>query len=549
MNWKPLNSDSRSKIYKIGLEILTVVALLCILQLLDKNVYRANEIDIFPAAKQYVASNWILGDWYLNQPPSYRLLFQIVVGQMIVAWGFLITSIVGRILCYCLIALGLILIKRKLGLSLPLLLLAIFAFMTCQNFAAGELIVSGIQPKVLSYGFVLIALSFMLKRSYYWMALMLGLATSFHVLAGGWSFLIIIGLLILRWNAHKMNVGTLGTIFLIYLITSSFSVKSVLDQLLIPASEGSIPASLVYVFVRLPHHLNPLSWSWDWWVRLIVYLAVLFISIKLLKRVFQSSDENKNFTSEQYIACVRLSEFTLISLVLFMLGVAIAPFNSSGSILQYHIFRVGGVMLPLNTCLLFACALEHSFGSKKRKLVLLGSILLLSLLLIKPIKTFKAQLFSLNEFPSRPQQVFPEQKSLYSWVKNHTPQNTIVITPPGTFDSFTWIAERPTIAKYKLIPQNKLGIPEWYERMRDLSGNNTSILPVFSKDKEFKINKAGFDLPKLLDSEYYSLTTAQVNFLLTKYQAEYFVASVKQELDLSIVYRNSKYIIYHKTEK
>ncbi|MBG1265209.1 DUF6798 domain-containing protein [Nostoc sp. WHI] len=510
---------------------------------------RSNEIDILPLAKQYANPNWIPGDWYLNQSPGYRFIFQILIGNLILAWGFLATSIVGRILCYCLIALGLVLIKRKLGLSLPLLLLVVFLFMTSQSFAAGELIISGLQPKVLSYGFVLLAVRAMLGRSYYWMALMLGLATSFHVLVGGWSFLILLVLLILRWNTCRMNFRCFGGIVLIYLIASSFSVKAVLEQLFSPNPESSIPTSYIYVFLRLPHHLNPLSWSSLWWIKLITYLVVLIITAILLRRIQQKSATNQKSiyeSSEQYIARMRLFDFTIISLIPFILGIAVAPFDSNGSFLQYYPFRVGSVILPLNTYLLFACLLEQIFVEKKRQLLLFGSILLLSFLMTKPSITFKNQLLSLSQFPGAMQRVSLEEKSLSAWIRGNTSRDAIVISPPGSFDSFSWLTERPTIAKFRLFPQNKLGIFEWYQRMRDLSGNNPSILPVISK--ELKVKTKGFGLPKMLDSGYYSLTTAQVNFLMSKYQTDYFVTNVKHQLNLPIVYRNPQYLIYYKVK-
>ncbi|MGF1937879.1 MAG: DUF6798 domain-containing protein [Nostoc sp. ChiQUE02] len=549
MNWIKLNFYSMSKLYKIGFEVLAITALLCILQLLDANMSRSNELDILPLAKQYANPNWVPGDWYLNQSPGYRLIFQILIGNLILAWGFLATSVVGRILCYCLIALGLVLIKRRLGLSLPLLLLAVFVFMTAQSFAAGELIVSGVQPKVFSYGFVLLAIGAMLSKSYYWMALMLGLATSFHVLVGGWSFLMLLVLLILRWNTCSMNFRRFGGIVLIYLIASSFSVKAVLEQLFNPQPESPIFTSYIYVFLRLPHHLNPLSWSPSWWIKLTMYLVVLIITTILLRRIQQSSARNHKSIydfSEQYIASMRLLDFTIISLIPFFLGIAVAPFDSNGNFLQYYPFRVGSAILPLNTCLLFACLLERTFVGKKRQLLLLGSILLLSFLMTKPTITFKNQLLSLSQFPSSLQGVSLEEKSLCAWVRDHTSRDTILISSPASFDSFTWLAERPTIAKFKLFPQNKLGILEWYERMRDLSGNNPSILPVISK--ELKIKTKGFELQQVLDNGYYSLTTAQVNFLMAKYQSDYFVTSVKHKLDLSIIYRNPQYLIYQKAK-
>lgn len=548
MNWKKLNLYSMSKSYKIAFEVLAIAALLCILQLLDGNMSGStNEIDILPLAKQYANPNWVPGDWYLNQSPGYRLIFQILIGKSIVAWGFLATSILGRILCYCLIALGLVLIKRKLGLSLPLLLLAVFVFMTNQSFAAGELIVSGLQPKVVSYGFVLLAIGVMLNESYYWMALMLGLATSFHVLVGGWSFLILLGLIVLKWDTCNITLRNFLGIFFIYLIGSSLSIKAVLEQLFNPNPESPIPASYIYVFLRLPHHLNPLSWSSDWWMKLTIYLSVFITTTIVLRRIQQNSDVNHKSIyeiSEKYINSTKLFELTIISLIPFILGIAIAPFDSNGNFLQYYPFRVGSAILPLNTCLLFACLLERIFVGKKRQLLLLGSILILSFLMAKPTITFKNQLLSLSQFPSKLQGVSLEEKSLCTWVRGHVSRDAIVISPPGSFESFTWLAERPTIAKFKLFPQNKLGILEWYERMRNLSGNNPSILPIISQD--LKIKAKGFKLREVLDNGYYSLTTAQVNSLMAKYHTGYFVTNAKHQLDLPIIYRNSQYIIYHK---
>lgn len=526
------------KLSKIVFEAFLVTALLCILQLLDENMFRSNEVDVLPLAKQYIEPSWLPNDWYLNQPPSYRLLFQILIGKVIVTWGFLAGSIVGRIICYFLIGLGLVLIKRSIGLSLPLLLLAVFGFMANQSFAAGELIVSGVQAKVFSYGFVLIAIGLLLRRSYYWMALMLGLATSFHVLAGGWSFVTVVGLLILKWNACKMNFRYLGGIFLIYLISSSFSLKAVIDQLVTPSPQSIFSPSFIYVFLRLPHHLNPLSWSWTWVVQMIVYLGIMGLSILLLKQIQIHKINNK----ENYIASVRLFEFTLISLIPFIIGVAIAPFDSQGSLLQYYPFRVGSAMLPLNSCLLFGCAVDNVFNGKKIQFILIGSIFLLSLLLTQPIFNFKNQLLSLPEFPSELQQVSTGQKNLSNWVKNNTPKNALLITPPGSFNSFSWLAERSTVAKFKMFPQTKLGIIEWYERMRDLSGNNSTILA--ADQENIKLNKKGFELEKELDKGYFSLTNQQVNLLMDKYQSNYFVTETKHKLDLSIVYSNAQYIIY-----
>jgi hypothetical protein len=56
---------------------LAVTAFLSLKLLLDSNMGGSgwNEVDVLPLAKHYADPTWIPGDWYLNQPPGYRLLF------------------------------------------------------------------------------------------------------------------------------------------------------------------------------------------------------------------------------------------------------------------------------------------------------------------------------------------------------------------------------------------------------------------------------------------------------------------------------------------
>ena len=210
-----------------------------------------------------------------------------------------------------------------MGLSLPLLLLAVGLFLYLhpeQGIAAGEWIAKSLEAKSLSYGFLLLAIGLMLQRRYRWMALLLGLATSFHVLVGGWAFVAMWGWLFLRRRNDFADLRSLGAILLIYLAGSVFALPPILHKLLTPNPPATIQPSYIYVFVRLPHHLNPLSWHWDWWIKPLIYLTVLAFSVWLLQR------QQVRF-SKQYAACIGLAEFTLITLVPFILGLVIAPFD------------------------------------------------------------------------------------------------------------------------------------------------------------------------------------------------------------------------------
>ncbi len=578
----------------IGLEILAVMAFLS-LRLLFKDNMAWNEVDVLPLARQYANPTWIPGDWYLNQPPGYRVLFQSLFGPLIVSWGFLATSITGRLLSYGLIAAGLVFIARKLGLNLlllllaltlffyphyyrgfaagigvlqvgninwvallvlllaiglmlagkrlgiglqfPLLLLAVSLFLIVDNgnwmpqgFAAGEWLVGGLEAKVFAWGFVLLAFGLMLRGRDRPMALLLGLATSFHVLVGGYAFMTVLGWLIFRQKTRLLNFREFGFILLFYLAGSALGIMSVLEQLLVTSPTGALLPSFIYVFLRLPHHLNPLSWASNCWVNFIVYLLILASSVGViwLNWLNQRAEE----LSEQYAARMGLFQLTLISLIPFVLGLAIAPFDSQGRFLQYYPFRLGDIMLPLNACLLFACALQLSFTGKKTRWVLaVGCTLLLTWIVIPQLSLFQSDFRELSLFPSVQQEGNAEWKDVCDWIRSNTPKDAVIVSPPVDFDNFTWMAERPILAKYKLMAQNKEGIIEWYNRLRDLSGEFRGVNVLRSFNKQ-------------LSDGYNRLTTEQAEALMAKYQASYLVTRIEHRLELPIAYRNPSYVLY-----
>ncbi|WP_196515394.1 DUF6798 domain-containing protein [Nostoc sp. WHI] len=515
----------------VVLEIIAVLALLCIRQLLADNV-AGNEVDSLPLARQFADPTWVPGDWSVNQPPIYRVLFQTLFGWLIVSWGFLASSIIGRLFCYSLMASGLVLIGRKLGLNLPLQMLAVTIFFTGnQGVAAGERIVGVLETKIFAYAMVLLAIGFMLRKSYRLMAFLLGLATSFHVLVGGYTTLFVIGWLILRRKTRFPTMQEFGVMLPLYLVGGALGIKAVIEQLLTPTPTGSISPSFIYVFLRLPHHLNPLSWPTYWWIIPTFYLALLVSSAGVLW--FNRPTKKLSEESEEYEARIGLFEFTLISLIPYVLGIIIAPFDSQGSLLQYYLFRVGDVMLHLNAGLLFVCALDKIFtGKNKQRLLVLFCCLIVSAKFVILFDYFQKNFQSRLHFPDKVQEVNPQWKDMAAWVRKNTPKNAKFVSPPVEFANFIWLTERPTIAKYRLMAQTKSATLEWFSRMRDLSGNFNGLDPLSNFNQQ------------LLTDGYNNLTTVQAKALMVKYQASYVVTRIQHRLDLPVAYRNKSYILY-----
>jgi hypothetical protein len=556
--------------------VLAVVALISLKLLLHGNMSTTdvNEGNVLPLAKQYIDSTWIPGDWYLNQSAGYRMPSQQLMGRMAVAWGFLAASIVGRLLCYTLVAWGLVRIARQLGLSFAGLLLAIglWLYVGRQGVAAYEWLVGGFEAKAIAYGLIVLAISFLLEGRYLWMALLLGIATSFHVLVGGWSFLIVLGWFAVRWQSRLAQVSPstsataqqskffqsqllpslkrLALILLVYLLGSAPIIQPVLQQLATPDFVGVISPSFVYVFLRSPHHLNPLSWKPEWWIRPAVYLLILVTSLYLLRRRAFETDLALNNeipplprfpAPPTLIPHQALTELTLVSLIPFVAGLAIAPFDETGKFLQYYPFRLGDVLLPLNTCLLFVCAVEQRLQQWRRWFAF-GCALFLAILCSIQLVDLQRQLVAVRNFPGEEQRVTPELKDFYGWIQANATKGATIVTPPTGMYNLSWITEHPTVANYKCVPQqSNAALVEWFERLSALSGGlNAQLLAADDDPREA--------FRETMEVGYSNLSTQQASELMQRYKAEYLATEATHALQLPIAYRNSKYILYKKSD-
>lgn len=541
----------------VWLPILTLTALFSLKWLFYENMGLGtiNEANMLPFALQHVNPSWIPQDWYLNQPPGYRVLFITVFGRMVEGFGLLATSILGRLLGYVGLASGLGFLSRRLKLSLPLLLLAIALFLYVstgmsdaagdQGAAAHEWLIGGIEPKIPAYSLIFYAIGLMLTGQLLWMALLLGLATSFHTLVGGWAFLVTLGwLLLCRRGLLFSDLRRLGLLFAIYIAAGFLAIQPILQQLGIHAVKGHFSASFTYVYLRTPHHLNPLSWGRGWWIKPVVLLLLLGGSVLILQWQSKRSAQTQ---SQPHLCRMGLAEFTLVSLIPYAIGLIIAPFDREGKLLQYYLFRFGDLMLPLNAFLLFACALEQTFTKERsRKILIVACIALLSCVCCLQLPYFWKDMRSVQAFPGKPQGVTVEENDLCNWIRHNTSREAIFVTSPVDLNSFSWLSERATIAKYRLIPPTEAAIADWLQRLTDLSG---SINP-WEKIKRTKENQDV--LRDRMTKGYDQLSTSQAIALMQKYRATYVVTSAvtspitqrTQKLELPAVYSNSKYTLY-----
>ncbi len=524
----PVSRQHFSQWQLFFIQTLMVSAFFCLYFLLEENMGRVNEVNVLPFARQHADPSWIPKEWYYNLPGGYRTAFIFIFGNLAAKFGFLFTSIAGRFLAFTLIASGFVFLARTLKLTLISLLVAVTALLLStysQGLYAEEWIIRALEPKAIAYGFLLLGISFMLRENYRLMALFLGLTISFHVLVGGWAAIAVAIFFLMRRPDVFLKFQRLIILAVIYLLAASLAIRPILQQLTSDATESIPPASYIYVHLRTPHHLNPAYWSFFNEIEPIIYFIVFVVTmITLWKRKEQPQ--------------LDLGIFALCTMIPFLFGVIISPWDTQGKILQYYPFRLGDIMFPLITCLLFLYLLQSLFFQDKigKQGFIFFCVLVLSISVFVQGKDFYESAIALQDFPSKDQMVNPEWKEMCSWIRENTDNNERFISHPIEDITFTWLSERATIVKYKFVPAVSAAVAEWYQRLNDLSG---TIDLTKAEDKK--------TLEKLLHQGYPTLTTEQVRALMDKYEANYIVTNINHKLDLETVHQNSIYILYAKS--
>ena len=210
---------------------------------------------------------------------------------------------------------------------------------------------------------------------------------------------------------------------------------------------------------------------------------------------------------------------------------AIAPYDSEGAFLQYYLFRMADVLLPLSLYVFVALSLQHLPSRKLRKLVWAAGWVAVILVTSNRIYHFPKRVATLNEYPGKAQKVSREWRELCQWVRYNTRRNDLFIVPPKGATTFSLLTQRRMLGTFKQVPLSG-GLNEWYTRMSDLAATNQPW------------PKRGFAAANWLLERYRKLNTDQVKGLMAKYSAKFFITRNSHSLGLPKEFENAHYVIY-----
>lgn len=445
-----------------------------------------NESHYLTKAKHFWNPVWCDGDIFLSSSFAHWF-FYITTGWLTRFMSLAAAAWTGRILTWALLAFAWQRLSWRLvpARGMAIASAAFFLLLNDRFHLAGEWVVGGFEAKGLAYFFVLMALGWMASSSWRWVWPMLGLASAFHVLVGGWAFVsATFAWIAIQWAqvdgrpAGVRHIMEQLKLQILPLATgAALAMVGILPPLLADQSapaEVSAAARLIYVNHRIAHHL-----TFDAFPTInVARFALIVVFWFLLNRWLE------NRCGVIYRKLQPLTLFGLGSLLISFGGLLLSGISeqseqlaeTTASLLRFYWFRLSDFAIPTATA--FAtCSIIWFWLKTDRRIAtrISCSVFIVCIFGASGLVIFdkhqdprpRADQHALPDYPQDPTRTLDTYKNwlkVCQWVRQNTPADATFITP-NQQQTFKWYAGRSEVVCWKDIPQDSNGILEWRKRL------------------------------------------------------------------------------------
>jgi hypothetical protein len=485
-----------------------------------------NEPYYLGKAIHYWNPDWGRGDFFLESFDTHQA-FYLVFGWLSLWLSPVVLAWTGRVAGWALLAWA----WRRLSATLlpvggfSVLSAALFVGLQERCPMAGEWVIGGVEAKGFAYVLVLLGLEAMVRGRWNAAWLRFGGASLFHVLVGGWSAIAAA----VAWLSSRdrpriaaMWPGLLGGFALsLFGLVPSLRLVGGADP------QAARTANLIYVFERLPHHLDPACFH----LAPFLGLTVVWVAWRWLWPADRRSR--------------RLSAFIAGALVLAAAGGAIRltkgydPALAAG-LLRFYWFRLADVAVPLGVAIA-APSLVVALWSARPRLAR-GLLAALVLAAAADLGACARQRLTAARPRADKWMEYRQWRDVCQWItaSGQVPPDACFLTS-RLAQTFKWYTGRAEVVTWKDIPQDAQSIVEWWRRLEDVHGPRS-------------------DDPAAVWFQPLALQGARrLRELGVKYHAGYVVTDAPGKklpegpgrvprLELPAVYRNSAYIVYQLQE-
>ncbi len=483
-----------------------------------------NEAHYLSKAKHVWDSAWCASDFFLTTADAHQV-FDWTFGWTTKFLTLDQTAWVGRLLTWALLAWA----WRRLSWSLvPRAWLAVlsaelFVMLNENMHMAGEWVVGGIEAKGFAYVLVLLALEALVRNRWQCAWLLLGVASSFHVIVGGWSVLAA-GIAWLFSGAERPSLGRMLPGLLGGAVLALPGLYFALSL-----THGASPdvikqANTIYVYYRLPHHLAADRFHEGFPSRHLM-LWGLWLVLATVAPADATQRRLRWFAAGGML-------FTLVGYALVVLGNWLP--DTATALLRFYWFRTSDVVIPLSVPLIGLPWLLQ-IGATRPKVArcwFLGLTLVAAwdLAMQLPHLPYNVVNASWTTLPPRSDKslAYDDWRAVCDWVRQNTQPDDLILAPRNEA-TIRWYANRGTVVSWKDVPQDAQRIVEWWNRLKDIYAADHNDPPA-----------------KWIDS-LSPLGEARLNDLGAKYRAAYAIVELLPDvppLAASPLFKNASYAVY-----
>ena len=472
------------------LAIVEVLFILMIFFLLAGSaVPDVNEAHYLTKAKHYWNPDWCSGDHFLESRDAH-LVFTWLFGWLTLFMPLTVVAWAGRILTWLLLAWS----WRQLSFSLiprplfSILSAAMFLLLLERCHLAGEWVVGGVEAKGFAFVCVFFALESFTKDHWARAWLLLGAATFFHVLVGGWSLVAACVVWVASGRWRPTFVGTsfcaaCAVVIALPNLIAALSLNWDVDAATIRNANG------IYVYQRLAHHLSPHTFApsvlnipeflagGPGYVTVLPSVAIFrHVGLLIVWSVLWFFVRNEPRQE-------RVQAFVVGAVVIALVGaivdaVTISFPETGAALLRYYWFRLSDVMLPLGVVfggLVLMLKLESKWPvavAWSHISVVLVTVIGLGAIINQriqdPLSKADRQAISSVTFEEQQiRQLAEHWRRACQWVEENTDTDERFLTPHAQ-QTFKWYAGRSEVVTWKDVPQDARAVVEWWSRYRDV---------------------------------------------------------------------------------
>lgn len=436
-----------------------------------------NESHYLTKTKHYWNPEWCPDDLFLSSGDAH-LVFYWAIGWLTLFCSLSTTAWIGRLLVWGLTAIAW---QRLSYFVIPRACVAPISagfslLLMNRMHMAGEWMIGGIEAKGFAFAFVLFALAEIVQNKWKWAWVLLGIASAFHVLVGGWS-VIAAAVAWLLTGKSRMPIKQMLPFLVLGFVCSLPGLIPAASLTWGSDAETVSIANQIYTYGRLKHHLVFSAFE----VPFVIRHGCLAITWLVLAVLARKSASNWRFNA-----------FVLGTALIAICGIAIDQIiliqmenrELAAKLLRFYLFRMSDIMIPIGaafsllTCM-FLLQRIGRFGWVGKLIAPAACVLLAvaiggELWIDWQTRSFDprppADQKSVKITPVNRETVLRGHQDwlkVCAWIEQNTPSDAAFITPRDQ-QTFKWYAGRAEVVNGKDIPQDAQRIKEWQKRFQEI---------------------------------------------------------------------------------